>query len=557
MDRRAFLQLLAAPSLGVLASANGSGAAEQDAGLTTRVSIRSEGIPLRKVLQRVSAETGIELKVEGSAGDERLVAFVPGAPLREVMDAVADLYRLEWVRSTKESASFFLRKNEKVASEEAALRRGHYQGLLKQTEDTLRNPPRGQKPDWSAAYPEALPLLLAGLPALERDGSAAFPVSQIPEPNRTRLADGVQPVLDNVRRFFENLEAATNGPRPGLPQLRSGETLSPPSSARDCALYEELQLTAAPEIWTGLRTPASVHIWTRASDDRAAFLGAGLYHSRPLEGGKSPGDRTPDLFDAKVDRAVKDDAPGGYWIGQLARLSDSARVSVYADCYANYLRGTDGHPRARWTVPDHFTPRQLLNQFCARPSGAPDDSPGSSFWWARGNAALIRSSRWLWESETVIPAEASSRLASALRRGRFDQNEIQTLAGLSRFQAQGNGFLMGRSDVWNWAVRAPAHLSSAARQLVLSGGLTSARLSPADREAVAALLPLPGEKEFRYSASIQARAMPLYSQGGTQVFCDIHGGRGFSEGAAVLYVPLSGLDAQLAERGLVVKKLDG
>src|SRR3712207_5253631 len=62
----------------------------QDARLARRLTLRSEGIPVRWVLKRLSIETRVGLEVAGTAGDERLVAFVPDAPLAEVMLAIAD-----------------------------------------------------------------------------------------------------------------------------------------------------------------------------------------------------------------------------------------------------------------------------------------------------------------------------------------------------------------------------------------------------------------------------------------------------------------------------------
>src|SRR5688500_12150658 len=64
----------------------------RDARLAARVRLRSEAIPLRRVLQALAEQTGVRLSVAGAAGDERLVAFVPDASLAEVMLAVADLY---------------------------------------------------------------------------------------------------------------------------------------------------------------------------------------------------------------------------------------------------------------------------------------------------------------------------------------------------------------------------------------------------------------------------------------------------------------------------------
>jgi len=71
----------------------------KDPRLAARVRLRAEAIPLRRVLRALADATGVRLDVSGSAGDERLVAFVPEAALADVMRAVANLYRLSWIRS--------------------------------------------------------------------------------------------------------------------------------------------------------------------------------------------------------------------------------------------------------------------------------------------------------------------------------------------------------------------------------------------------------------------------------------------------------------------------
>src|SRR5687767_7231440 len=63
---------------------------QRDPRLTQRVRVRAEGIPVRWILQALAEQTTVQLDVAGTAGDERLVAFVPEAPLAEVMERIAD-----------------------------------------------------------------------------------------------------------------------------------------------------------------------------------------------------------------------------------------------------------------------------------------------------------------------------------------------------------------------------------------------------------------------------------------------------------------------------------
>src|SRR5687767_6716165 len=67
-----------------------------DRRLEKKVRLRAEGIPLSRVLPALGEKTGVRLTVAERVGDERLVAFVPEAPLAEVMRSIADLYRLDW-----------------------------------------------------------------------------------------------------------------------------------------------------------------------------------------------------------------------------------------------------------------------------------------------------------------------------------------------------------------------------------------------------------------------------------------------------------------------------
>src|SRR5207248_1298179 len=80
-------QLLLFALMGLLLSVSGPAAPQpgnpaapaldpqRDARLATDVTLRSEAIPLRRVIRALSQATGVGLEVPGAEGSERLVAF--------------------------------------------------------------------------------------------------------------------------------------------------------------------------------------------------------------------------------------------------------------------------------------------------------------------------------------------------------------------------------------------------------------------------------------------------------------------------------------------------
>src|SRR5687768_9596591 len=69
---------------------------KRDPRLTQKVKLDYRAIPVSWVLKSLSEQTGVTMRAAGRAGDERLVAFAPETPLMEVMEHIADLYRLQW-----------------------------------------------------------------------------------------------------------------------------------------------------------------------------------------------------------------------------------------------------------------------------------------------------------------------------------------------------------------------------------------------------------------------------------------------------------------------------
>lgn len=137
--------LLAVPACLPAAMAAGRAAGElparEDSRLSQRFSVRAEGITLRALLQRLREGSGVSLSVAARAGDERVVAFVPDAPLSEIMARLAELYRLTWTRNTADRPSYSLIKRPAALREEQALRESAVQATLHRLSAELSRPP--------------------------------------------------------------------------------------------------------------------------------------------------------------------------------------------------------------------------------------------------------------------------------------------------------------------------------------------------------------------------------------------------------------------------------
>jgi hypothetical protein len=547
----------------------------RDARLAARVRLRSEAIPVRRVLRALADETGVRLDVAGAAGDERLVAFVPEGSLAEVMQAVADLYRLAWTRGgSPERPSYQLLKTPAMAREEQERRQQAMQQLLAGLAAKLREPPRPaaeERPDpLAAVYPLILPLITARSQALMREGFIYIPVASLPVEQRAPLVRALQPDIDRRHAFFRALVQAGREQRKarGEPEpdfVISGEHSGPPA-AETSTLTVEVSVQDELTARLGLKTGAGQEYgWFGVNADGLQEAGQKLYEDRkphlPIAADEAP-ERTPGAEADRLARVVevpaaKPPRPGD-WIGALGRLSDAAGVALYADCYPNYLDGW--HPRSDFAVFGKLSVAQALNRLCYPIANRGDEKLAvNSFWWRRCDAALVRSRRWLWESAAVLPTELLDRLTISLRAtGRLDPRDLPGIAALTALQAQSIGFLDGSRDVWQRAVQIPAGLSLEARQLLLTEGLTWEKLPPADRERLTQLLPLPpGGSHSRYAARIKTSIHPSPAQGSTVASLNFEAAGELGTEGSVIHLPLPGVGAGpgLPPQGLQVELL--
>jgi hypothetical protein len=547
--------------------------AAKDGRLAVRVRLRAEAIPLRRVLRALADETGVRLDVVGSAGDERLVAFVPAASLADVMLAVADLYRLSWSRSgSGERARYQLVKPPAVAQEERDWREQALGQLRARLEEKPRGPqrPAGERPDpWAPVYPAVLPLLRASSTALLRDGYAYLPIAALPAEQRQQLVTVLQPAINDRHAWLQGMLRQEHEQRQAeggaQPEPQSKAEYSPPPPAETSTLTLELTVRDELTASVGLKTTGGTQFgWFSVSSDSLPAAGLQGYEDRhptlPTkadEAPEPPADPQADPLARVVDVPVEELPRPGDWISALHRLSDAAGVALYADCYPNYLQGTEWHPRSDYALAGKISAAHALNRLCfPLANRGARKLAVNSFWWRRGDAAFVRSRRWLWESAGVLPTDLLDRLTTSLRAtGQIDPRDVPAIASLTALQVQSIGFLDGQWDTWRLAIQLPAQLSLGSRKLLLTSGLTWEKMPPADRALLGRLLSLPpGGSLSRYAARLKTSVSSNAAQGGTLASLTFEAASETGSEQSFVYFPLPGVSAThgLLSQGLQV-----
>ncbi len=504
---------------------------KQDTRLATRVRVQSEGIPLRTLLGRLSDRTGVRLEVTGTAADERVIAFVPSAPLAEVLDHLADLYRLSWSGDRK---IYRLRKSPAAAREEQALRNRAFRQVTGLLQERLGNPAaavredareRGGQPSvWAPLFPQVFPLLAPGIGRIPLEGHYYVDLAGAPPATREKLAASLQPVLEEQhRRYLENRrrlqeewramgQTPPPAPEPPLPKAEEGTLLV------ELSVEHELRLTAGYRSNSATWSP-----WLNLQADDLRSEALALYRDRNPRLPEQAGGMKPlpppagtGPLDRNVELAPDPNQDPKDWIATLRRLSAASGVSLYADCYSDYLNGYSEHPRSHLPAAGRGSVREWLDTL-GFPPGKPFSGPAraNSFWWQRGNTALVRSAGWLWDSQRVLPADLTERIVASVRRsGRLDPADLAGLANLTYLQVRQGGNVAHHLDHWDLAVRLTGRLSPAARaQALAKDGVTWVQLRPADREIVARFYPA-GRDPSRFRARLSTEVRHHPAQGG-------------------------------------------
>lgn len=494
----------------------------RDPRLAVKLELRSRGIPVSRVLSAIQRETGVSLSAAGKVGDERLVAFERGASLATVMGHLADLYRLRWTRETQAGKlRYRLEKPSTWEREEQALRSRALREVFTQLAQSLRAPAGGpaipgRREQWQPLFPEVLPLLAAREAELIRQGYVYLPAGRLGEPVRGRLLEKLTPVLkkSDEERTAALLRFREEEIARGIPADQATAD-KPPSRPENSTVTAELYVDRFPRATAGLRTDTDTwYSWVFAGGDDLCDEGTALYADRKPRGpGGSPAAPpagAADRFERMLPLPVQPPIAEKDWIGALERLADTAGIGLYTDCYHYFNHGLPGPPRGGFSLPQQGSVAQVLDRLC-RPveNSGTQILAANSFWWRRGDTALVRSRNWLWETPAVLPADLLGRLGASMARHRtVSPADLAALAELEGLQVQSLGAMGGQQDFWLRGIRVPARLSLASRQALLGDGVTWGQLAPAERALAASLLSiaedeLPPTARARISAKIR------------------------------------------------------
>lgn len=569
--RRLLLPLAAAALVAVSARAANRPLSVLDPALDPRlarkVRLHAEGIPLRSVVEALEKETGISLRVEGAPGDERLVAFVPDAPVSEVLTRIADLYRLTWQREPGKDAAYRLVKPPRAAREEQSLRERSLRGLLSRLGERLRNPrlpldrPSRRPEVWQPVYPALFPIILARGDELIREGYAYVRLGALPPAQREPLLERARPILkaEDDRRTEALNDIRRREIEMGIPEDQATAP-KPPSHAEKCVFTVDLSVPGAPRASIGLRTDSETwYNWFEIDGDPLTREAVELYAGRgvrvpgPEAEKRSPTGAPDDPLARPVSLPSRPELRKGDWVGALARLSAAARVPIYADCYTSYQEGYGGHPRSKWTPAPRTTVEAEMDRLCfPRVEAGRWRREPNAFWWRREGSVLIRSRRWLWEAATQLPERVTGEMTASLRaHGRLHADDLPRLGGLGWLQVQALETSGRHMDIWSLGIRIPARLSFPARTKLTSGKLAWSDLSDGDRRLMAPFVADLVAQGRNPSAQIRVELRDVPEQGAVLAVMS-YWPMGSPRGRSA-YFALPGVDLKLQPRGLAVE----
>lgn len=370
--------------------------------LDQKVNLQVEGMSLGELLPRLSRVTGVPLRADREAAEDKVVILGPDRPLREVLADLAALLGHRWERrSERGEVQFVLVRDPEIRKKEAKLAESPEQVVLRHLQDQVRalREPRSRL----ERRPENDPIRRALLDPKFRQATAFFALLN----SRQRelliergcfrlffpaLPPPYQAALQDLHRANQVPERST-GPL-GLTIRRRRE---PPDADFTLRIHRSGRTSA----------------WFYPGGARFAMFDV-RSNPPPIRG--NPYNAEPVDLDASLpsidESLVQGTIPR---VERLRRLAEATGVPVVADFH-------------------RLEPSQFLHR---------DQKPGpdaadridalarrlDSAWWLRGRTLLFRSRDWFRRRDYEIPDRWFDEMVRRLRR-----NEEPTLGALLRLE---------------------------------------------------------------------------------------------------------------------------
>ncbi len=416
------------------------------------LSVRAEGIPVRDLLARIAAKTGVALRADGDVGDDKIIAFCPARPLADTLQDVAALFNDEWQPSPLPNGQMRWLLIRRLSAR-------HYEDALEQT---VSNRQRAQLDEQVQALDET-PAQFAKRPASDRirknlenpsthgrqatrlyaqlsreqrdtlfargfvnvSFAASTPAQQaIAREGFAEVVTTLKALDEKQRAEFPNVHIVIDAPEE-LEQHGARFRLTRTNNAGLSALVVQVILGQNTYMTMGdfesadewllppHGNPYRRQVAGRQSASVSAQAGVTGNVGRAGRVNVSAQIAAADLPAVETLRKVGKE---GQWIDRLKTLADAAQVPVLADYYRSPAIIHDLSP----DVPNADTSVALLDALCKQ---------SGYLWWATpGKTLLLRKRDWYAQRRYEAPDSWLRDMQTRLRR----QKNIPTYGDLCR-----------------------------------------------------------------------------------------------------------------------------
>ena len=416
------------------------------------VSVRAEGIPVRDLLARISAKTGVALRADGDVGDDKIIAFCPARPLADTLKDVAALFNDEWQPSPLPNGQMRWLLIRRLSAR-------HYEDALEQS---VSNRQRAQLDEQVRALDET-PAQFAKRPADDRirknlenpsthgrqatrlyaqlsreqrdilfvrgfvnvSFAASTPTQQaIAREGFAEVVTTLKGLDEKQRAEFPDVHIVIDSPEE-LEQHGARFRLTRTNNAGLSALVVQVILGQNTYMTMGdfesadewLLPPHGNPYRRQIAGRQSAFVSAQAGGTGNVSGAGRVNVvadiATADLPTVETLRKVGKD---GLWIDRLKTLADAAQVPVLSDYYRSLAIIHDLSPEA----PAAETPTALLDAFCKR--------SGYLWWPTPGKTLLLRKRDWYAQRRYEAPDAWLRDIQTRLRR----QKNVPTYGDVCR-----------------------------------------------------------------------------------------------------------------------------